>query len=51
MTVAGKFENCITRLREVAKLDIDRITFALLSGGRIRRLEELGQKVIPALNE
>ena len=51
VTVAGKFENCITRLKEVARLDIDRITFALLSGGRIRRLEELGQKVIPALNE
>ena len=51
VTVAGKFENCITRLKEVARLDIDRITFALLSGGRIRRLEELGQKVIPALYE
>ncbi len=51
VTVAGKFGSCITRLKEIARLDIDRITFALLSGGRIRRLEELGQKVIPALCE
>jgi 5,10-methylenetetrahydromethanopterin reductase len=51
VTIAGNFEDCITKLKAVAKLDIDRITFALLSGGRFRRLEELGQKVIPALRE
>jgi len=51
VTISGNFKDCITKLKEVAKLDIDRITFALLSGGRFRRLEELGQKVIPALRE
>ena len=49
VTIFGNFEKCIAKLREVAKLDFDRITFALLSGGRFRRLEELGTKVIPAL--
>ncbi len=48
-TVAGNFEHCVGRLRQVAALDFDRITFALLSGGRIRRLEQLGRDVIPAL--
>ena len=51
VTIAGNFETCVAKLKEVAKLDIDRITFALLSGGRFRRLEELGQKVIPALRQ
>ena len=49
VTVSGNFDNCIAKLKEVSKLDIDRITFALLSGGRFKRLEELGSKVIPAL--
>ena len=51
VTISGKYEDCIKRLKEVAKLDFDRISFALLSGGRFRRLEELGQKVVPALRE
>ena len=34
---------------DFAALDIDRITFALLSGGRQRRLRELANDVVPAL--
>ncbi len=49
VAVAGDLETCLGRLREVAALDIDRITFALLSGGRMRRLEELATEVIPRL--
>jgi 5,10-methylenetetrahydromethanopterin reductase len=49
VTVAGNFEHCLGRLKEVAALDFDRISFALLSGGRVRRLEQLGREVIPAL--
>ncbi len=49
VTISGKYEYCISRLKEIAKQDFDRISFALLSGGRFRRLEELGQKVIPEL--
>jgi 5,10-methylenetetrahydromethanopterin reductase len=49
VAVAGDLETCLGRLREVAALDFDRITFALLSGGRMRRLEELATDVIPRL--
>ena len=43
----GRSQTCIERLREVAALDFDRITFALLSGGRRRRLEQLATEVVP----
>jgi 5,10-methylenetetrahydromethanopterin reductase len=49
VAVAGNLEHCVARLAEVAATDLDRITFALLSGGRIRRLEQLGGEVIPRL--
>ena len=49
VAVAGDAQHCTERLREVAALDIDRITFALLSGGRRRRLEQLATEVIPRL--
>ena len=49
VAIAGDRGSCIERLREVAALDFDRITFALLSGGRRRRLEELATQVLPAL--
>ena len=49
VAIAGDRKTCIERLREVAALDFDRITFALLSGGRRRRLEQLATQVLPAL--
>ncbi|MFQ6022690.1 MAG: LLM class flavin-dependent oxidoreductase [Acidiferrobacterales bacterium] len=49
VAVAGDVETCAARLQEVAALDIDRITFALLSGGRLRRLEELATELIPRM--
>ena len=49
VAIAGDRKTCIERLREVAALDFDRITFALLSGGRRRRLEQLATEVLPAL--
>ncbi len=36
----GVSPQCAARLKEPAALDIDRITFALLSGGRKCRLEQ-----------
>jgi len=39
----------VRRLRRLWQLDIDRITFALLSGGRRRRLAHLSDTVIPAV--
>ena len=49
VAIAGNLAHCLDRLREIAALDIDRITFALLSGGRKRRLEGLAREVIPQL--
>lgn len=49
VAVAGNLKTCIEKLKEVATLDIDRISFALLSGGRRRRLQQLANEVIPAI--
>lgn len=49
VAVAGNLQTCLGRLKEIVKLDIDRISFALLSGGRQRRLQQLAKDVIPVL--
>lgn len=49
VAMAGNLKSCIERLKAVAALDIDRISFALLSGGRSRRLEQIAKEVIPAI--
>lgn len=49
VAVAGNLKSCTERLKSVAVLDIDRFSFALLSGGRKRRLHQLAHDVMPAL--
>jgi 5,10-methylenetetrahydromethanopterin reductase len=49
IAIAGNEETCIARLKELAALDIDRITFALLSGGRMDRMEQIATRIIPAV--
>jgi 5,10-methylenetetrahydromethanopterin reductase len=49
IAIAGDIDTSIDRVRELAELDVDRITFALLSGGRLRRMEELATRIIPAV--
>ena len=44
VAIAGSLKSCIERLEQVVALDIDRITFALLSGGRRRRLPTACQR-------
>jgi 5,10-methylenetetrahydromethanopterin reductase len=51
VAVAGTLDSCIERLRSLLSLDVDRITFALLSGGRMRRLEEIAEQVVPRADE
>ena len=51
VALAGDVATCVARLGELWALDIDRITFALLSGGRQRRLDELAGTVIPAVGD
>jgi 5,10-methylenetetrahydromethanopterin reductase len=47
--VAGDLDHCIEKIRPLLDLGIDRITFALLPGGRSERLERYGRELIPAL--
>ncbi|HET8672923.1 MAG TPA: LLM class flavin-dependent oxidoreductase, partial [Thermoleophilaceae bacterium] len=48
--VAGDLAHCVAKIRPLVALDVDRITFALLPGGRAQRLERYGRELIPALN-
>ena len=50
VALVGDLDTCVDRLRRLWQLDIDRITFALLSGGRERRLDQLAGTVIPAVD-
>ncbi len=50
VALAGTVEQCVTRLKELCALDIDRITFALLSGGRMKHMEQIASDIIPAVN-
>jgi 5,10-methylenetetrahydromethanopterin reductase len=50
VALAGTAQQCVARLKELCALDLDRITFALLSGGRKRRMEQLATEIIPAVN-
>ena len=49
VALVGDLETCVERLRQLWQLDIDRITFALLSGGRTQRLAQLADTVIGAV--
>ena len=49
VALVGDLDTCVARLRRLWQLDIDRITFALLPGGRERRLAYLSDTVIPAV--
>ncbi|WP_419946686.1 LLM class flavin-dependent oxidoreductase [Candidatus Poriferisodalis sp.] len=49
VALVGDLGTCVERLRELWRLDIDRITFALLSGGREQRLAQLTDTVIGAV--
>jgi 5,10-methylenetetrahydromethanopterin reductase len=49
IAIAGPTERCLARLKELAQLDIDRMSFALLSGGRSRRLQQLDEEILPHL--
>ena len=49
VALVGDLDTCVERLRRLWQLDIDRITFALLSGGREQRLAQLADTVIGAV--
>ncbi len=49
VALVGDLDTCVDRLRRLWQLDIDRITFALLSGGREQRLARLADTVTAAV--
>ena len=51
VALVGDLDTCVEQLRRLWELDIDRITFALLSGGREQRLAHLADTVISAVDQ
>lgn len=49
IAVSGSAEECAAKIRPLLDLKIDRLTFALLPGGREARLREYGKNLIPRL--
>ena len=49
LAVAGEPAECAARLADIARLGPDRLTVALLSGGRERRLTQLMAEIAPAI--
>ncbi len=49
VALVGDLDTCVDRIRRLWQLDIDRISFALLSGGREERLAYLAGTVISAV--
>jgi len=47
--VAGDLDHCVAKICPLLELGLDRITFALLPGGRAERLERYGRELLPAL--
>jgi 5,10-methylenetetrahydromethanopterin reductase len=49
IAVAGSLDACAAKIRPLLELKVDRITFALLPGGREARLRRYGEDLIPRL--
>lgn len=49
IAVCGPLERCVEKIEPLLNLKVDRLTWTLLPGGRMRRLQQLGEQLIPAL--
>lgn len=49
VAIAGDERTCGERLSDLVALDVDRITFPLLSGGRRARMEQIATRIVPAV--
>jgi 5,10-methylenetetrahydromethanopterin reductase len=47
--VAGSAEECAAKIKPLLALKVDRLTFALLPGGRELRLKQYGEELLPRL--
>lgn len=47
VALAGPVDHCVGRIRKLLELKVDRVTFALLAGDRMKRLRQLGTEIIP----
>jgi 5,10-methylenetetrahydromethanopterin reductase len=51
IAVAGSLDVCAAKIRPLLDLKVDRLTFALLPGGREARLRQYGAELIPRLRQ
>ena len=49
VAIAGNLDYCVERIKALSELDIDRISFTFLSGGRERRMNQLANELVPLL--
>jgi 5,10-methylenetetrahydromethanopterin reductase len=49
VALAGDADKCAGRIRRLLALKVDRISFTLLSGGRLERIANLGTRLLPRL--
>jgi 5,10-methylenetetrahydromethanopterin reductase len=49
VALAGGADTCADRIRRLLALKVDRISFTLLSGGRLERIADLGTRLLPRL--
>ncbi len=49
VALAGGVDKCVRRIRGLLDLKVDRISFTLLSGGRLDRIAQLGAQLLPRL--
>jgi 5,10-methylenetetrahydromethanopterin reductase len=51
IAVSGSLDDCAAKIRPLMDLKVDRLTFALLPGGREARLRQYGGELIPRLRQ
>ena len=49
IAVSGSVDDCAAKIRPLLDIKVDRVTFALLPGGREARLRQYGDDLIPRL--
>ncbi len=49
IAVSGTVDDCVAKIRPLLDIKVDRVTFALLPGGREARLRQYGADLIPRL--
>jgi alkanesulfonate monooxygenase SsuD/methylene tetrahydromethanopterin reductase-like flavin-dependent oxidoreductase (luciferase family) len=51
LALVGSAEECLERIRKLARLGLDGVTLAFRAGGRKERMEEIHEGIIKPLKE